>query len=234
MSCPTIQNIQSSECIGNSLVKINSNFTSLSAGICDTNSTVINNTWGNVPLFNLITSLSSQILSLSSNMQKIGNYPYLEYAYICAANYVGSEVVVPSETVTTLRLNTEIADSGNFGTLDTGTSRITLSPGTYSYEVYTRIMNDGAPPSTNFAGNVGLYNVSDSQFVTRQGPTDTQYNSGAFKFNGQITLTTAKIFDIRTIINAASKVTNSSYFYYNTTSTPNTDQRTTIKLWKID
>ena len=166
-------------------------------------------------------------------LNQIYNVPYLEYAYICAANYVGSEVVVPSETVTTLRLNTEIADSGNFGTLDTGTSRITLSPGTYSYEVYTRIMNDGAPPSTNFAGNVGLYNVSDSQFVTRQGPTDTQYNSGAFKFNGQITLTTAKIFDIRTIINAASKVTNSSYFYYNTTSTPNTDQRTTIKLWKI-
>lgn len=34
MSCPTIQIIQPTECIGNSLVKINSNFTALSGSVC--------------------------------------------------------------------------------------------------------------------------------------------------------------------------------------------------------
>jgi hypothetical protein len=120
MSCPTIQNIQSSECIGNSLIKINNNFTSLSAGICDTNSTVINNTWGNVPLFNLITSLSSQILSLSSNSMNSGKLIQFSCTHGVAVgdNWQTSVTRIANPfnlNVTTDGTNITIGTSGTYG-----------------------------------------------------------------------------------------------------------------------
>jgi len=58
MSCPTVIQIQNTECIGNSLTTINSNFTVLKAAACDNYSTI-------TTLLCSIQTLDNRIISLS-------------------------------------------------------------------------------------------------------------------------------------------------------------------------
>ena len=68
-----VQNIERTECIGNSLVKINNNFAGLESAGCDLETLV--NTLEETLLFlrGNVTSLSSNVTSLSSNLTSLSN-----------------------------------------------------------------------------------------------------------------------------------------------------------------
>lgn len=61
MSCPAVTTIKNTECIGNSLVTINDNFTALKDAACDNYSTITTLNANILALNTRITSLSSQV-----------------------------------------------------------------------------------------------------------------------------------------------------------------------------
>ena len=178
-----------------------------------------------------IANLQTQINTLSTNMQNIGNYPYLEYAWVTAPNAAGQTIT--ANTITTLTIDTEVADTGNFGSITS--NQITLSAGTYQFEANTH-----ASAATNIGGNgtLALYNITDNSYVSRgssqSGGSDNNDNP---ILKGQFTVTTQKTFDLRYYnANAGAATCYIKNTISNETSTLNTanaEQRTTIKLWKV-
>jgi len=214
--------IDREECIGDSLVKINSNFTSLDSSV----------TTG-------LANLQTLINTLSTNMMNFGNFPYLEYAWVTAPNVAGQAIT--ANTITTLYISTKLADLGSYGTLTAGsappavaTSSFTLDAGTYSYEAYTGWDFGGSGGGA--MASFGLYNITSGSYVSRTGPTAaTGAGFYSLKLNGQFTINTTTVFDIRGWSNSNFKVHNSGGDNPSgsTPSTANADQRTTIKLWKV-
>ena len=217
MACVDLTYISNEECIGNSLSSINGNFAALSAAVCD-----LSGGPSSVELLTLINTLST-------NMQNIGNYPYLEYAWVTAPNTAGQSI--PANTITTLTIDTEVADTGNFGSVN-GSNQITLAAGTYQYEANT---HGSALGITGGAGTLALYNISDSLYVSRgssqSGASDNCDNP---ILKGQFTITAQKTFDLRYYnANLTTYIKNTTNNSTSTITTANAEQRTTIKLWKV-
>ena len=217
MSCVDLAYISNEECIGNSLSSINGNFAALSAAVCDLS--------GGPSSSDLLTLINT----LSTNMQNIGNYPYLEYA--CVTTPASAGQIIPANIITTLIINAEIADSGNFGNLSA--NQITLSAGTYIAEgevTYAESTNNGANSNSGF----GLYNISDSIYVTRGHPYDlAQFGTIALKT--QFTIGTPKTFDLRFWTGRQVEVRSAIIWNSNNTTltTLSADQRNTIRFWKV-
>lgn len=175
--------------------------------------------------------LNTLLQTLSTNiMNNLGNYPYLEYAWVTAPNAAGQSIA--ANTITTLTLNTEVFDTGSFGNISG--NQITLNAGTYQFEANTHA--DSANSAVGGSGTLALYNTSNSVYVTRgssqSGGTDS---CDHVILKGQFTITEARAFDLRyynirsdvSIRNASNNAANS------TITTANAEQRTTIKLWKV-
>ena len=171
--------------------------------------------------------LLTLIRQLSTNMQNIGNYPYLEYAWVTAPNAGGQ--TISSGIWNTLNLNTEVADTGNFGSL--ASNQITLSAGTYRFAAYTNLVLYYAA-QTVFA----LYNVSDDKYISTI--SDHALSNYGGVFEGQFVLNSSKILDFRLGYHewqgrsAAIKEDN-VYGHGHSISTSNSSFRTAIKLWKV-
>lgn len=166
--------------------------------------------------------LLTLINTLSTNMQNIGNYPYLEYAWVTAPNTAGQSI--PANTITTLTINTEVADTGNFGSIDS--NQITLSAGTYRYEV-------------DFSATSSVVNTFASAMLTSPSlgfiSRRNAQTGGAdikFQFNGQFTFNTASTLVAQVLFNGTGNMINSGASVSSNT-TANADQRNTIKLWKV-
>lgn len=213
MSCPSVVTIQPTECIGNSLNTINNNYQSLRTGVCDNQ--------------DQINALRTLLLDLSSNMNKIGNYPYLEYAWVTAPNVAGQNIA--ANTITTLTVDTEIVDTGSHGSV--AGNQITLAAGTYSYIARTGV--DFSGTGGNNAGALSLYNITNSRYISNIGPSSaTGADYGFFRLEGQFTITSSTAFDVRIWIAEGGKIRNSGGDNP-TISTAGSDQRTTLQLWKI-
>ena len=175
-------------------------------------------------------NLNTLLNTLSTNiMQTIGNYPYLEYAWVTEPNTAGQTIT--ADTITTLTLNTEVADTGNFGSVN-GSNQITLAAGTYQFEANT---HGSALGITGGAGTLALYNISDSLYVSRgssqSGASDNCDNP---ILKGQFTIAAQKTFDLRYYnANLTTYIKNTTNNSTSTISTANAEQRTTIKLWKV-
>lgn len=224
MSCPSIQTINGNECIGDSLPKINNNFSALSGSVCSLNTET-------EFLSGYASNLLTLINQLSTNMQNIGNYPYLEYAWVTAPNTNGQ--VISPNFIGTLTLDTEVADTGNFGSISS--NQITLAAGTYRFEAYVPY-NMGGSADQNII--FGLFNSSDNKYITRAGVSYTDgagTESGASNISGQFTINSSKVLYLTAIISGTDNLVirtaprQTSF----TNSTANADQRTTIKLWKV-
>jgi prophage DNA circulation protein len=86
MSCPTVTTIQKTECIGNSLVTINSNFATLKDAACDNQSQinglndVLNSLFASLPtLMNIRMSLSNSTPTTTTDIRNAATlylHPY--------------------------------------------------------------------------------------------------------------------------------------------------------------
>ena len=241
MSCVDLKYISSKECMGNSLSSINGNFAALSAAVCDLSAASSFNVVDS-PTIDLDWNVSTKTLSadasylltlintLSTNMQNIGNYPYLEYAWVTAPNAAGQTLTANTSAV--LTLNTEVADSGNYGSLTS--NQITLSAGTYLIKGLIPLNIYGSAFGT---GIVFVRNVTTGQFITRFGASAGNTTESIwFLPEFQSTFSTITTLEFGIITTATSEIQNQveTYGFGAGTSTfTNLDQRTTIKLWKV-
>jgi hypothetical protein len=169
---------------------------------------------------------------LSNYLLSGGVKPYLEYAWVCAPNNTGQ--VIPNNTLTTLTIDTEVADTGNNGSISG--NHITLNAGTY-YFIAEAFYGCGNADTGRIAAIFSLYNSSDNQYITR---SDFGYSYAGLvhrnKMEGQFTINSTKTIRLQLIANTyQSTVTvspNTSLVSLSDTGTTN-DQRTTIKLWKL-
>lgn len=174
-------------------------------------------------------TLNTLLQTLSTNiMNNLGNYPYLEYAWVTAPNAAGQSI--NANQITTLTIDTEVADTGNFGSISS--NQITLAAGTYEFEANT---HGSALGISGGAGTLALYNISDSSYVSRgssqSGASDNCDNP---ILKGRFTITAQKTFDLRYYnANLTTHIKNTTNNATSTISTANAEQRTTIKLWKV-
>lgn len=158
-----------------------------------------------------------------------GAKPYLEYGWVTAPNTAGQSIA--ANTITTLTIDTEVADTGNYGSI--ASNQITLAAGTYYFKA-------NAPHGASSAGApllaiLGLYSVTGSTWVTKRQHSETNYAVPLqVEVDGQFTVGSSTVFELRM---AGSKNFTVGMGYSNisdfTLATAGADQRTTIKLWKL-
>lgn len=162
---------------------------------------------------------------------------YIEFGWVVAPNTASQSI--SANSITTLTLNTEVADTGNLVSAPSS-NQFTLPSGTYYFETSVPIVSAVRGVSSVIA----LYNVSDSAYVSRGGcqkaftfTFDASYGTSMFaELNGQFVTTASKTFDLRIVSTGAVSVTNAGTngsLVEFTSSTSGADQRTTIKLWKL-
>lgn len=183
--CNSVQNIAASECIGDSLVKINSNFSNLNTDVC---------------------SLLSLINDLSSNMMTLNNVPYARLAELpgqdTAISNLNSitgasntntnqpaQLIFPISTAVTLTRNlTFIGTPANY--LDTigitkNGDRSIRFPTTGTYEIYVESPSLSLHNYQAYA-DVDIRLIDNSSNVILAGTPVTITNSETL--NGQPTL----------------------------------------------
>ena len=182
--------------------------------------------WTVSTLANAVSGIIQQEI-LNKAMTTIGNYPYLEYAWVTALS-ADPQILTP-DILNTVTLNTEVADTGNYGSISA--NQVTLSAGTYQYEINVNMM------SFSLGGSVvGLYNVTDGQYITRSGSLSNTYGQ-CIKANGQMKISSTKTIRLDVIaINQGGAIwihnTVSNSVRY-TNGIAGFDQRAAIKLWKV-
>ena len=156
-----------------------------------------------------------------------GARPYLEYGWVCAPNTAVQ--IPPANTITTLTIDTEVADTGNFGSI--ASNQITLAAGTYYFKAYSPCSSASGYYG---AGTLGLYNVTASKYITI-GCQDATTGTGTFKVDGQFTIASPAVFELRVCAGGsyAWLVGNFGIYGQSSLATAGADQRTTLKLWKL-
>lgn len=156
---------------------------------------------------------------------------YIEFGWVTAPNAAAQSI--PANTITTLTLDTEVADTGSLVSAPTSNQFI-LPAGTYYFEAQTRYRDDAA---TNIASTLALYNVTDSRYITRSGDASHAGHSPgrsiSIKAKSQFVISASKTFDLRLLLGTSAFVDNGDNTGVHTNSTAGADQRTTIKLWKL-
>jgi hypothetical protein len=151
---------------------------------------------------------------------------YIEFAWLTAPNAAAQ--AISANTITTLTLDTEVADTGGLVSAPSS-NQFTLPAGTYYFEAQTNYNNNLGNYNS---GILALYNVTDSTYVSRSNKFDgTKYSTG-IKNNGQFVIAAAKTLELRLATANASNISSTGFTAF-TLSTAGTDQRTTIKLWKL-
>ena len=182
-------------------------------------------------LLSLLQSVSAALTTttntLSTNMQNIGNYPYLEYAWVTAPNAAGQSI--PANTITTLNLNTEVADTGNFGSISS--NQITFAAaGTYRYIAQTTLYSGTAGSASS---SLQLFDGTNT--IARIGPISQAYTSGSSNstliLEGQSTFASGQTLTLRLLASNAASIQSGGDPFSAITGV--SDQRTTIKLWKV-
>lgn len=149
-------------------------------------------------------------------------FPFLEYAQVCAPNAAGQSI--SANTVTTLTVDTEVADTGGYGSV--GSNQITLAAGTYIFRAFMSVISNAAGYDSIFS----LYNATDAAYVTRR-KYSYLYATDAIELEGQFTIAGSKAFELR--FTCAIATTSGLGVSPITIATAGVDQRTTIKLWKV-
>jgi hypothetical protein len=192
--------------------------------------------------FSAAPNLLTLINELSTNMQNIGNYPYLEYAYKLAPNSFGQ--TIGENTLVTLTLNSEIHDTHNNGTL--ASNIITLQPGTYQYKIFVPITCwMGGVPGQGGKSILYLKNNSTGNIISSKigsdGPLSEYFTITYNELEGQFTIVSATQINVQlqipTFDSSATVYVGSQFYNDNNPGFTDTDannaQATTIKLWKV-
>lgn len=157
----------------------------------------------------------------------VGTVPdYIELAWVTAPNADGQDI--PIHVLTKLTLNTIVADTGGLvnSLVD---SEFTLPPGTYYFEAHTAAYQ----ANNNGGGILGLYQGTTP--ITRSN-SEAEQASGymtCYRLSGQFVLTSSTALNLKLLVAVACDIDSRSGITVMTNSTPDADQRTTIKLWKL-
>lgn len=164
---------------------------------------------------------------LSNYLLSGGVKPYLEYGWVTAPNTAGQSIA--ANTITTLTIDTEVADTGNNGSISA--NQITLNSGTYYFKAHTTAYNSGAPYGPNI---ISLYDITNSTYVTRGGQqAGSASYSSSMLIDGQFTINGSTTFSLYYLSGGISIIQSGLAAGTFTNSTALADQRTTIKLWKL-
>lgn len=164
---------------------------------------------------------------------------YIEFGWVTQPSTAGQSV--SADTITTLTLDTEVADTGSLVSAPS-TNQFTLPAGTYYYEAHTRFRTT----ATDAISHVfALYNTSDSSYVSRTGLSSAtglgasqssgpRISSVCAVLSGQFVISASKTFDLRLLTDGGTVIVdNGNQGSTMSDTTASADQRTTIKLWKI-
>lgn len=156
---------------------------------------------------------------------------YIEFGWVTAPNAAGQSIA--ANTITTLTIDTEVADTGNLVSAPTS-NQFTLPAGTYYFEASTSTRQTGA---TQGSGLLSLYDNTNTRYVTRGRICDNyagQPYSATGTIKGQFVILSSAQFELRILTTLACTVDNGAQSAaLSTLSTAGADQRTTIKLWKL-
>jgi hypothetical protein len=164
---------------------------------------------------------------LSNYILNTGVKPYLEYAWVTAPNTVGQSIT--NNILNTLTLNTEVADTGNNGSISG--NQITLAAGTYLFDISTFF-----GPTQNYPWMVGMYllDTGTGNYLAKTTQGSGSSDAGLNRFTGQFTISVSSVLEIQCMPKnnavVGSNWANEGNF---TNSTANLSQRTTIQLWKL-
>ena len=151
---------------------------------------------------------------------------YIEFAWICTPDTAAQ--TVPDNTITTLILNTEVADTGSLVSAPSS-NQFTLPSGTYycEAEVFAGTGN------TTVGCVLGLYDVTNAQYITRSGSPIYSYGVWS-QLSCQFNISASTTFRLTFLSGRRSYIHNGAYDgTVISNATANADQRTTIKLWKL-
>lgn len=154
---------------------------------------------------------------------------YIEFGWVTAPNAAGQSIT--ANTITTLTLDTEVSDTGNLVSAPSS-NQFTLPAGTYYFDVSAPL----GSTSSGATGLVGLYNATASAWVSRERFSVSNYALQATltHVTGQFVITGNTMFDVRAVISVAGRNGNGALAMTDMTlATAGTDQRTTIKLWRL-
>jgi len=159
-----------------------------------------------------------------------GVKPYLEYGWVCAPNTAGQSIA--ANTITTLTIDTEVADTGNFGSI--ASNQITLAAGTYYFKARIPYVPTQGTYNGNTKAVFSLFNVSDSAYVTRVNKVWIYFSTNDLhiEMEGQFTIPSAKAFTLRIANNEGGLIGGAGNGAITLTGATD-DQRTTLKLWKL-
>ena len=186
--------------------------------------------------------LLTLINTLSTNMQNIGNYPYLEYAWVTAPNAAGQTITANTETV--LNITAELQDSSNLGSVST--NQITLPAGTYRFEMNIPVqLPSGAQALASIKTSTGNYLSRKRYTGGWRHQSDLYYTTyppyflddvyGQFTINSDTTITVNLLTSYAVVVGkgTTNPFDGSAGAIEFTSNTSTQDQRTTIKLWKV-
>ena len=165
-----VQEIERTECIGNSLVKINSNFSGLESAGCDLENELQSEI---ARLSTLINTLSTSFTTLSTNMQNIGTKPTAQIFGSGGAHSLGSTY-----------------DPVGAGWISITSGQIVLrDPGIYHFEIFYGGNYTGGCYNYHSSMQPVLRRISDSA-VMLGGPVlgsrDSNYSGDGGSFSGII------------------------------------------------
>jgi hypothetical protein len=162
-----------------------------------------------------------------------GAKPYLEYGWVCAPNAAGQSIT--ANTVTTLTVDTEVADSGNYGSV--ASNQITLASGTYYFKAQTPVSSGAPTDGGRLIAILSLFNSTSSSYITRSSRSDGYAtNVHLVSIEGQFTISSSSVFELRLLgqsYQGTLTIGEASQYVALTNSTAGLNQRTTIKLWKL-
>lgn len=173
-----------------------------------------------------------------SNFIAGGGVPeYLEYSWLSPLSAAAHQVA--RNTIVTLSCTHELFDTKDNGTLNN--HQITLNPGTYYFEATVPFISDS---NGRVSLTIGLYSVTENRWYQRgrgSHTSDGQFVAMEARVNGQFVIAVPTTFRLQgigysnsgsfSIISGTGLATDFSGMSNLGDST--TDQRNTIKFWKL-
>ena len=153
---------------------------------------------------------------------------YIEFAWVCAPNTAGDTVAV--NTITALRLDTEVQDTGNLVSAPVS-NQFTLPAGTYYFEAGTHYRKADANATILM---LGLRTTAGAWITRGRSGGKVANGSTTATLNGQFKIAASTAFELTALAGGyAATIDNGSDSTTFSLVTAGADQRTTIKLWKV-
>jgi hypothetical protein len=222
---------------------VNSGYNTTIKSLCSIGGIELQTTTNNVTVDG--SYLLSLINTLSSNMQQIGNPPYVEYAFV--TNPAAATITLTNNAKNVVPLNNKLIDTGNIATINS--NQITLPAGTYNTEIFAQIQSTAPNSNSPLAVIVGVYNTTTSSYVAVSPAVTNSTFSLLEAYNETFVLSNISVLELHVIVGASTSNQGSGtgladpFVSIGLATWPVTitgvsnqstlDKRAYIKLWKV-